>query len=101
MSNSNQQNDQENGAGTESGVCTDDTDREAITERFDIDEEDNLYSELFQHAQELRTRGYSPSEIVPRLRRLADRYEDHFGGRDSWTEGPQDKDVTLPGDRDD
>lgn len=70
----------------------------SIVDEHDIEDRDELYGELFDHAQELRRRGYTPKEIVPRLRELADSIEDHFEGTSSWDQCPAEKDVDLAGD---
>lgn len=69
-----------------------------LTDEYDIDDHDELRQELFDHVQDLRKRGHTPKEIVPRLRDIADALEDHFEGRDSWDQCPAEKDVVLPGD---
>lgn len=69
-----------------------------LVDEYDIDETDELHDALFEHCQTLRTQGHTPEEIVARLRDIADSYEDHFKGRDSWSQAPSDKDPVLPGD---
>lgn len=73
---------------------------ETLTERYDIDDRDVVHDGLFEHIQELRKRGYTPKEITPRLRELADSLERHFEGTSSWDTCPAEKDVVLPGDCD-
>lgn len=68
----------------------------ALVDEHDIDESDELYGELFDHVQELRKRGATPKELVPRLRELADDLEDHFGENSLWDKAPVDKDPVLP-----
>lgn len=71
---------------------------ESLIDQYDIDETDELYGELFDHVQDLRKRGHTPKEITPRLRRLADALEDHFGDHALWDKCPAEKNVVLPAD---
>lgn len=71
-----------------------------LTQEYEVDEPDRLRQALFKEVQDLRKRGYTPKEIAPRLRNLADSLERHFGDTDSWDAAPVDRDPVFPGDPD-
>jgi len=65
-----------------------------VGEQHDGDDEIELA--LFHMTQELRSEGVTPAELVPRLRELADRYEDHFEGGERWHEPLEISEEELP-----
>lgn len=71
-------------------------DARGLIDLHDIEENDQLRKEIFAFINDLRHRGHTFREIVPRLRYYADYCENHAKECDRWDYTPSSSDVVLP-----